>query len=184
MTPPSALLPCPFCGEPPEISAWRGADPEDDQIICVGLNPGKEHVIINQRRSVWNRRATPPTREQVVEDAGAKILSKFIGLAWDGLTPDARPKGYPMWAYDGAGHHRYQGGKEGLREIAASISAATRQQVAEEFASLVDEIATSYAAKTTSADPVAQSCINLSVECLREAAKAIRSLAHPKGGGL
>jgi hypothetical protein len=58
------------------------------------------------------------------KDAGAKILAEFIGLLWEGITPDARPKGYPMWSYDGIGSKNYQGGKEGLREIADRIARA------------------------------------------------------------
>lgn len=55
--PEDALKPCPFCGEPPEISAWRTDNPQQDNIICMGRHPGKEHIIINQIRPVWNRRA-------------------------------------------------------------------------------------------------------------------------------
>lgn len=57
-------------------------------------------------------------------DLGAKILAAFIGVSWEGLMPDARPKGYPMWGINGAGHYSYQGGKEGLREVALQIAAA------------------------------------------------------------
>lgn len=66
--------------------------------------------------------AAAPSVEDV--DAGAKVLAKFIGYSWEGLTQDARPKGFPMWAYDGIGQKHYQGGKEGLREIATAIAIA------------------------------------------------------------
>lgn len=56
--------------------------------------------------------------------AAAKVLAEFIGYSWEGLTPDARPQGYPMWGYNGIGQKNYQGGKNGLREIAAAIALA------------------------------------------------------------
>lgn len=63
--------------------------------------------------AVWKRRKD--------KDAGAKILAEFIGLLWEGITPDARPEGYPMWSYDGIGSKHYNGG---LREIADRIAHA------------------------------------------------------------
>lgn len=58
-------------------------------------------------------------------DAAPKILAEFIGLSWEGLAQDARPQGYPMWAFNDIGSLQYQGGKAGLRETAAAVAAAS-----------------------------------------------------------
>lgn len=33
------LLPCPFCGQQPEMEPWHGGAPTKVMIACVGLHP-------------------------------------------------------------------------------------------------------------------------------------------------
>lgn len=92
------------------VEAAERANWADDEAILA---------LTNAARAQLARQAASGPSDP---DAGAKILAKFIGLAWDGITPDARPEGYPMWGGSGSGAKTYQGGKEGLREIAAAIA--------------------------------------------------------------
>jgi len=69
----------------------------------------------------------PPHREgedsaEVIEE-GAKILAKWIGYAWDGLSDRDISAEYKDWAYNGIGALGMQGGKPALRKVAASILA-------------------------------------------------------------
>lgn len=82
---------------------------------------------------VSDLRTSPPlSREgedsaEVVEE-GAKILAKWIGYAWDGLSDRDISAEYKDWAYSGSGALSMQGGKPALRKVAAAILAlaATR----------------------------------------------------------
>jgi len=74
----------------------------------------------------------PPHREgedsaEVIEE-GAKILAKWIGYAWDGLSDRDISAECKDWAYNGIGALGMQGGKPALRKVAASVLAlaATR----------------------------------------------------------
>lgn len=64
-------------------------------------------------------------------EVGARLLAKWISYDWDGLCKDGH-KGFPQWAFNGIGALHYQGGKQGLRNLAkaitkAEVAALTRQ---------------------------------------------------------
>lgn len=56
-------------------------------------------------------------------EEGARLLAEWINYDWDGLREDGA-RGFPQWAHDGIGALRYQGGKQGLRNLAKAIAAA------------------------------------------------------------
>lgn len=78
-------------------------------------------------------------------DAGAKLLAKWIRYDWEGLREDG-PKGFPQWAHNGIGTLHYQGGKQGLRDLAASIVLSTRPASADHIGDATDMIARSASA--------------------------------------
>ena len=60
-------------------------------------------------------------------DAGAKIIAEWLGYSWDGLRDEsAVRRGYTEWAFNGIGQKQYQGGKEGLRELARRVAEASK----------------------------------------------------------
>ena len=78
--------------------------------------------------SRWNRRsltAALSDQERAVEE-GARVLAKWIGYAWDGLSERDISAEYPDWV--GHSSLNMQGGKPALRKVAAAILslAATR----------------------------------------------------------
>lgn len=55
------LLPCPFCGQPPETRE-SGVDGTGLMIFCISddcPNPHTSYYSHAATRRVWNRRATP-----------------------------------------------------------------------------------------------------------------------------
>lgn len=73
-------------------------------------------------RAIKAERDRPRWPDGAVED-GAKILAKWLGYDWDGLSDRDISDNYPDWAFNGIGHKGLQGGKPALRKVAASILA-------------------------------------------------------------
>lgn len=71
--------------------------------------------------------AHPPAAQVGDPDTGAKLIAEWIGSLWDGIR-DGRigDRGYPQWGCDDIGHRKFQGGKQDLRDLAASIAAAQK----------------------------------------------------------
>lgn len=112
---------------------WNEADEEIKSDIRWG-RPTSEDIARAEHNGhdIEYLYSRPPHREgedsaEVIEE-GAKILAKWIGYAWDGLSDRDISAEYKDWAYNGIGALGMQGGKPALRKIAASILAlaATR----------------------------------------------------------
>jgi len=93
MTEPSALLPCPFCGNRPTPPFQNLRDDEDDVVKCWTIQhpcTAIDHEIwthadasAEECAKVWNTRAAPASEpvawEELVEDC-AKIAEGHVGM--------------------------------------------------------------------------------------------------------
>lgn len=58
----------------------------------------------------------------MTNDAGAKIIAKWLGFAWDGLSEGRiSEKGFPIFPLT---DYKFQGGKQDLRDLAEAILSA------------------------------------------------------------
>jgi hypothetical protein len=102
--PETAILPCPFCGEPPLVCEFPGGDGSID-ITCETVNCPASHVSSGDAMvdplvpfNAWNRRAPPPElatlrasearmREALVANARVKLSELTAWLEQDEDNP-------------------------------------------------------------------------------------------------
>lgn len=57
---PAELLPCPFCGDAPEVEPWHGGGPNKHMVGCVNDNCSAQPDVAGATRAkaiaAWNRR--------------------------------------------------------------------------------------------------------------------------------
>lgn len=170
-------LPCPFCGEPPEVSAWNS-----EQVFCTGLHEGKKHATINQWRPVWNTRRPSPASaslKEVIADCLSELLNKD-----DRTSPEEWPEMMMLTADELADYQ--------TRAFHAAQPASERGDVIDECARVADNHANAAedlaAQQNASADfnaaELEDASLSVAAQC-RAVAAAIRALktAQPSGRG-